>query len=66
MTIFAASATVVLIPLLVGGLWWITARAEYIGAEHQNRLWENALMAVLFAVGLWGSYNAVKSILESL
>ena len=65
MTVFAATALVVLIPLLVGGLWWITAKAEYIGAEYKNRLWENVLMGVLFALGLWGAYGSVKSIAES-
>ena len=65
MTVFAATATVVLIPLLVGGLWWITARTEYIGSEYRNRMWENALMGVLFAVGLWGAYHSVLSILKA-
>ena len=66
MTVFAATATVVLIPLLVGGLWWITASTEYIGSQYRNRLWENALMGVLFVVGLWGAYHSVLSILEAL
>ena len=65
MTVFAATASVVLIPLLVGGLWWITAKAEYIGTEYKNRLWENVLMGALFALGLWGAYGSVKSIAES-
>ena len=40
----------VLLPLLAGGLWWITASSRLIGREYRNRWWENAVMAVLFAL----------------
>ncbi|MFN8002824.1 MAG: hypothetical protein U0X75_17610 [Acidobacteriota bacterium] len=41
LTLIANSAQVALLPLLVGGLWWITASARYIG-QHRNRWWENS------------------------
>ena len=62
LTLVANSGQVVLLPLLAGGLWWITASARCIGAEHRNRWWENAVMAVLFALALYGAFSSVRSL----
>ncbi|MBI4658008.1 MAG: Nramp family divalent metal transporter [Verrucomicrobia bacterium] len=64
LTLVANSGQVVLLPLLAGGLWWITASARHIGLEHRNRWWENAVMAVLFALAIYGAVNSVRSILK--
>jgi Mn2+/Fe2+ NRAMP family transporter len=64
LTLIANSAQVVLVPLLAGGLWWITASARYIGKEHRNRWWENAVMALLFALAVYGAINSVRSIVQ--
>lgn len=64
LTLIANSAQVVLLPLLAGGLWWITASARYIGADYRNRWWENLVMAVLFALALYGAVNSVLSIFQ--
>ncbi len=66
LTILANSFSVVLIPALAGGLWCITARASFIGAEYCNRWWDNAVMAFLFVLALYGGFEAVKSILSQL
>ena len=60
----ANSAQVVLLPLLAGRLWWITASARYIGPEHRNRPWENAIMALLFALAIYGAVSSVRSIIQ--
>ena len=44
LTLAANSAQVILLPLLAGGLWWITASVRLIGPDHRNRWWENVLM----------------------
>ena len=62
LTLVANSAQVVLLPLLAGGLWWITASARYIGAAHRTRPWENVVMAVLFALAIYGAYSSAKSL----
>ena len=64
LTLIANSAQVVLLPLLAGGLWWITASPRHIGAEHCNRWWENAVMAVLFALAVSGAVASVRSIAQ--
>jgi Mn2+/Fe2+ NRAMP family transporter len=64
LTLIANAAQVVLLPLLAGGLWWITASPRYIGAAHCNRWWENAVMTLLFALALSGAVTAVKSIVQ--
>jgi hypothetical protein len=64
LTLVANSAQVVLVPLLAGGLWWITASARYIGPAHRNRLWENAVMAVLFVLAMYGATQSVRSIVQ--
>jgi hypothetical protein len=50
-----------LIPFLAGGLWWITASGRYIGPQHRNRLWENAVMLAVFGLALWGAWGSVRA-----
>ena len=62
LTLVANSGQVVLLPLLAGGLWWITASERYIGAKYRNRWWENVVMALLFALAIYGAVGSVRSI----
>jgi hypothetical protein len=64
LTLAANGAQVVLLPLLAGGLWWITASSRLIGHEYRNRWWENAVMAVLFALATYFAFQAVKDLLR--
>jgi hypothetical protein len=66
LTLIANTFTVVMIPAVAGGLWWITARADFIGREYKNRWWENAFMGFVFLIALYGVVEAVKSILSQL
>jgi Mn2+/Fe2+ NRAMP family transporter len=61
LTLVINAAQVVLLPPILGGLWWITASKKCIGAEYRNRWWENLVMAVLACVAV---YSAIKSIME--
>jgi Mn2+/Fe2+ NRAMP family transporter len=63
LTLLGNSLQVVLIPFIAGGLWWITASGRYIGVAHRNRWWENAVMAFVFALALWGAYGSVRSVI---
>jgi Mn2+/Fe2+ NRAMP family transporter len=62
LTLTANAAQVILLPLLAGGLWWITASARLIGAEHRNRWWENVVMAVLFSLATYFAIVAVRNL----
>jgi Mn2+/Fe2+ NRAMP family transporter len=64
LTLVANSAQVILLPLLAGGLWWITASSRFIGEAHRTRWWENSIMVVLFALALYGAFNSAKSIVQ--
>ena len=66
LTLIANSAQVVLIPLLAGGIWWITADPAYIGAKYRNRLWENIVMLLLFVLALGGAWAAIISVTEAV
>ncbi len=66
LTLVANSAQVVLMPLLAGGLWLLTAREKYIGAAYKNRWWENVVMAFLFSLAVYGAFNSGKSIVQFL
>jgi Mn2+/Fe2+ NRAMP family transporter len=66
LTLLSNSAQVIMVPLLAGGLWWITASGKYIGEEYKNRWWENLVMGVLFILALWGGFGAVKSVYQML
>jgi Mn2+/Fe2+ NRAMP family transporter len=62
LTLVANSGQVILVPALAGGLWWITASARCIGPAHRNRWWENAIMAAVFVLALWGAAGSVRTI----
>lgn len=64
LTLVANSAQVVLVPLLAGGVWWITASPRCIGPDHCTRPWENAVMGVLFVLALYGAVSSVRSIVQ--
>jgi Mn2+/Fe2+ NRAMP family transporter len=66
LTLLANSAQVVLVPLLAGGIWWITADSRFIGPKYRNRWWENLVMAVLFALAVWSAYGAVLSVHDAV
>jgi Mn2+/Fe2+ NRAMP family transporter len=62
LTLVANSAQVILVPILCGGLWWITADRRFIGPSQANRWWENLVMAALFGLALWGAYGAIRAV----
>jgi len=64
LTLLANTLMAVLIPLLAGGLWWITANSRFIGNEYKNRWWENLIMGFLFILAVWGSYESAKSVYQ--
>ena len=66
LTLAANSAQVVLLPLLAGGLWWITASDRLIGREYRNRWWENVLMAILFGLAVYFAFRAVLDLVSRL
>jgi hypothetical protein len=59
LTLAANGGQVVLLPLLAGGLWWITASSRHIGPTHRNRWWENVVFALLFALAVYGAFKSV-------
>src|SRR5688572_21380282 len=66
LTLAANSAQVLLLPMLAGGLWWITASERLIGREHRNRWWENVLMGALFALAVYFAGQAFTSLAGQL
>jgi Mn2+/Fe2+ NRAMP family transporter len=66
LTLLANTFMVLLIPTLAGGLWWITASSRLIGPKYRNKWWENILMAFLFVLAIWGTIQAVQSVVEMI
>ncbi len=66
LTIIVNAAGVLVLPVLCGSLWVITARRAFIGDAYRNRVAENSLMAGLFVLSIWGawqSFNAFSALL---
>ena len=63
LTLAANSGQVVLLPLLAGGLWWITADSDFIGAKYRTRWWENVILAVLFCLAVYGAIQSAGVLL---
>jgi Mn2+/Fe2+ NRAMP family transporter len=66
LTVVANAATVVVLPVLCGSLWYITAREAFIGREYRNGRWENALMGGLFILSIWGAWQSLVSVSGAL
>lgn len=64
LTLMVNAAQVVLIPVLVVGLWLITARAGFIGAKYRNRWWENLAIGLLLVLGCVSAYFAFVKVAE--
>jgi Mn2+/Fe2+ NRAMP family transporter len=62
LTVVANAGTVIVLPVLSGSLWYITARKRCIGETWRNSVWENGLMAALFVLSLWGAYQSAIAI----
>jgi Mn2+/Fe2+ NRAMP family transporter len=65
LTLAANSAQVVLLPMLAGGLWWITSSERLIGRQYRNRWWENAMMAILFSLATYFAMQAVLNLIRA-
>ena len=48
LTVVVNAATVIILPLLAAGLWYITAAKSCIGEKYGNNILENLLMLFLF------------------
>ncbi|QDT50485.1 manganese transport protein MntH [Symmachiella dynata] len=66
LTLITNSLQVVLIPILAGGLWMITARRRFIGEKYRNRWWENGIMGLVFFLALFATVGSVKSVFEAV
>jgi len=62
LTVVVNAASVLVLPVLCGSLWYITARGAIIGTTYRNNAWENSLMGGLFALSLWGACQSFLSI----
>jgi Mn2+/Fe2+ NRAMP family transporter len=59
LTLAANSAQVLLIPIVAGGIWRITAGKQYIGEKYQNHWWENLVMGFLFVLAMYGAFRSL-------
>lgn len=66
LTLVVNAAQVMLLPLIAGGLWCITARSKFIGEEFRNRWWENLVMFFLFTLALYGAFKSVQTVIEAI
>jgi len=66
LTIIVNAASVVLLPVLSGSIWYITSKKNFIGSDYRNKLWENAVMGFLFVLALWASWETILAIIENL
>jgi Mn2+/Fe2+ NRAMP family transporter len=62
LTLIANGAQVVIVPLIAGGLWRITASSQFIGDRFRARPWENAVMALLFVLALYAAVHSVSAL----
>ena len=62
LTIIANASAVVVLPVLCGSLWYMTAKTELIGSAYRNKWWENALMSGLFVLSIWGAYQSIIAV----
>ena len=62
LTLVANGGQIILLPVLAAGLWKITASAQLIGTEYQNRWWENLVMAAWLVLSVIVAGKAIQAI----
>ena len=62
LTLVANGGQIILLPILAAGLWKITASAQLIGTEYQNRWWENLVMAAWLVLSVIVAVKAIQAI----
>jgi len=63
LSIFVNAAAVVLTPILAALVWYLTAHPRFIGEKYRNGLWGNSMMAVLFALACYATWQAITTLL---
>ena len=66
LTVVVNAATVIILPLLAAGLWYITAAKSCIGEKYGNNILENLLMLFLFILACWGAFVALYEVLSKI
>lgn len=66
LTIVVNAASVVILPILSGSIWYITSQKRFIGPDYKNKWWEHAVMAFLFILSLWASSQALRALIGLL
>lgn len=66
LTIVINAATVIVLPVLAGSIWYVTANETCIGPKYKNRWWENGLMAALFILACWGAWEALDAVASAV
>jgi Mn2+/Fe2+ NRAMP family transporter len=64
LTLTVNALQVVILPVLVVGVWMITAKTKYIGAKYRNQWWENIIMAFVLVLACIGVYFSLASTLS--
>ena len=62
LTLISNGGQIILLPVLAGGLWRITASAKLIGPEYRNRAWENLVMGVWLVFSVVIAIKAIQAI----
>ena len=66
LTLVVNALQVVLLPLIAGGLWVLSTRADDIGAEYRNRWWEHIVLATLLVLAVSVAGGAITSTYEAV
>jgi Mn2+/Fe2+ NRAMP family transporter len=65
-TLVTNSMQVILLPMLAGGLWWITASRRLIGDQYKNRWWENCVMGLLVSLAGYFAFQALRTVVSTI
>jgi Mn2+/Fe2+ NRAMP family transporter len=66
LTVFGNALQVIVVPAIIVGLIWITNSRRWMLREYANSWWENLLLFVIGAIGLWATYNLITETYAAL
>jgi hypothetical protein len=64
LTLVGNALAVVLVPVIIVGLIWITNKKELLLPGYANSWWENAILLLVGAIGVWGTYSLIQSLVD--
>lgn len=66
LTVFGGALPIILVPVIIVGILWLTNNKRLMMPGYANRWWQNIILFAVGAVGIWGTFGLIKAFIEAI